>query len=77
MRDTYKAWNHKDRAWANMRSHESHEEGGFGVTLNTVSRHAASYQCQVSCGHLCPQQVWLPGNDLQDPSTRDAAPVAR
>ena len=26
-----------------MRLHESHEEGGFGVPNNTISRHAAAY----------------------------------
>jgi len=53
----YKSFNQQDRAWVDMRLHESYEEGGFGVTLNTVSRHAASYdQRQVCClaGHPCP-----------------------
>ena len=26
-----------------MRLHESHDEGGFGVSNNTITRHAASY----------------------------------
>jgi hypothetical protein len=26
-----------------MRLHESHEEGGFGVSHNMITRHAASY----------------------------------
>jgi hypothetical protein len=26
-----------------MRLHESHEEGGFGVSNNTITRHAVSY----------------------------------
>jgi hypothetical protein len=30
-RDAYKAWNQQDCAWVDMRLHESHDEGGFGV----------------------------------------------
>jgi len=33
----------QDRAWVDMQLHESHEEGGFGVSHNTITRHAASY----------------------------------
>jgi hypothetical protein len=54
--DVYKTWNQQDRAWVHMRLHESHDEGGFGVT-NVITRHAASYdQRQVCClpWHLCP-----------------------
>jgi len=29
-RDAYKTWNQQDRAWVDMRLHESHDEGGFG-----------------------------------------------
>ena len=42
-RDAYKKWNLQDRAWVDMRLHESHNEGGFGVPNNTISRHAAAY----------------------------------
>jgi hypothetical protein len=42
-RDAYKTWNQQDRAWVDMRLHESHDEGGFGVSNNTITRHAASY----------------------------------
>jgi hypothetical protein len=59
-RDAYKTWNQQDRAWDEMRLHESHDEGGFSVSNNTITRHAASfttnnYQRQVCClpGHLC------------------------
>jgi hypothetical protein len=31
-RDTYKTWNQQDRAWIDMRLHESHDEGGFSVS---------------------------------------------
>ena len=30
------------RAWVDMLLHESHDEGGFGVTSNVITRHAAS-----------------------------------
>jgi uncharacterized protein YecT (DUF1311 family) len=42
-RDAYKTLNQQDRAWVDMRLHESHDEGGFGVPNNTISRHAAAY----------------------------------
>jgi hypothetical protein len=42
-REAYKTWTQQDRAWVDMRLHESHEEGGFGVSHNTITRHAASY----------------------------------
>jgi hypothetical protein len=35
-RDAYKTWNQQDRAWVDMRLHESHDEGGFGVSNNTI-----------------------------------------
>ncbi len=37
-RDAYKKWNLQDRAWVDMRLNESHNEGGFGVPNNTISR---------------------------------------
>ena len=42
-REAYKTWTQQDRAWVDMRLHESHDEGGFGVSNNTITRHAASY----------------------------------
>ena len=42
-RDAFKTCNQQDRAWVDMRLHESHDEGGFGVSNNTITRHAASY----------------------------------
>ena len=63
-----------------MRLHESHEEGGFGVSHNTITRHAASYTTNARfvafMGTFArpAQQVWLPGNDIQDPTTWDATP---
>jgi hypothetical protein len=58
-----------------MRLHESHDEGGFGVPNNVITRHAASYATNARCfaflgTFACPaQHVWLPDNDLQDPAT--------
>ena len=42
-REAYKKWNLQDRAWVDMHLHKSHDEGGFGVPNNTISRHAAAY----------------------------------
>jgi len=42
-REAYKKWTQQDRAWVDMRLHESYDEGGFGVSHNTITRHAASY----------------------------------
>ncbi len=56
----------QDRAWVDMRLHESHEEGGFGVSHNTITRHAASYTTNARfvafLGTFArpAQQVWLP-----------------
>ena len=41
-RDAYKTWHQQDRASVDMRVHESHDEGGFGVTSNVITCHAAS-----------------------------------
>jgi hypothetical protein len=80
-RDAYKTWNQQDRAWVDMRLHESHDEVGFGVSNNTITRHAASYTTNARfvafLGTFArpAQQVWLPGNDLQDPSSWVAPPL--
>jgi hypothetical protein len=79
--NAYKTWNQQDRAWVDMRLHESHDEGGFGVSNNTITRHAASYTTNARfvafLGTFArpAQQVWLPGNDLQDPSSWVAPPL--
>jgi len=76
-----KTWNQQDRAWVDMRIHESHDEGGFGVSNNTITRHAASYTTNARfvafLGTFArpAQQFWLPGNDLQDPTSWDAPPL--
>jgi hypothetical protein len=50
--------------------HESHDEGGFGIPNNTITRLAASYTINTRFvafmgTFACPaQQVWLPGNDF-------------
>jgi hypothetical protein len=80
-RDAYKTWHQQDRAWVDMRFHESHDEGGFGVTNNVITRHAASYTTNARfvtfLGTFASpaQQVWLPCYDLQDPATWDAPPL--
>ena len=64
-----------------MRLHESHDDGGFGVSNNTISRLAASYTTNARFvaflgTFACPaQQVWLPGSDLQDPTSWDTPPL--
>ena len=79
--DIYKTWNHHDRAWIDMRLHESHDDGGFGVSNNTITRLAASYTISARFAAFigtfaCPaQQFWLPGNNHQDPTSWDTAPL--
>jgi hypothetical protein len=54
----------------------SHDEGGFFIPNNTITRRAATYTTNARFlaflgTFACPaQQVWLPGNDLQEPATR-------
>ena len=66
-----------------MRLHESHDKGGFGVPNNTITRRAAAYTTNARFvaflgTFACPaQQVWLPGNDLQDPVTWIAPPLCQ
>jgi hypothetical protein len=80
-RDAFKTCNQQDRAWVDMRLHESHDEGGFGVSNNTITRHAASYTTNARFVAFLvtfarpSQQVWLPGNDIQDPSSWVAPPL--
>jgi hypothetical protein len=82
-RDAYKIWNQQDRAWVDMRLHESHDEGGFGIPNNTITRRAAAYTTNARFvaflgTFACPaQQVWLPGNDLQDPATWMPPPLCQ
>ena len=64
-----------------MRLHESHDEGRFGAPNKTITRHAALYTTDARFVALVgtfarpAQQVWLPGNDLQNPATWDAPPL--
>jgi len=82
-RDANKAWNQQDHAWVDMRLHESHDEGGFGVPNNTITRSAASCydQRQVCClpAHLClPCSTGLAaGQRPQDPATWDGPPLCQ
>ena len=58
-----------------MRLHESYDEGGFGVPNNTISRHATAYTTNARfvafLGTFArpAQEVWLQGNNIQDPTT--------
>jgi len=73
--EAYNKCNLQDSARVDMSLHESHDEGGFGVPNNTISRHAAAYTTNAHfvafLGTFArpDQEVWLPGNDLQDPTT--------
>ena len=81
--DTYKTWNQQDRAWVDMRLHESHDEGGFGIPNNTITRRAAAYTTNarfvafLGTFACSAQQVWLPANDLQDPATWMPPPLCQ
>jgi hypothetical protein len=63
--------------------HESHDEGRFGVPNNTITRNAAAYTTNarfvafLGTFACLAQQVWLPGNNLQDPKTWDAPPLCQ
>jgi hypothetical protein len=54
-----------------MHLHESHDEGGFGVTNNVITHNAASYTTNARFVSFLgtfdspAQQVWLPGSDLK------------
>ena len=82
-RDACKTWNQQDRAWVDMRLHESRDEGGFGVPNNTITRRAAAYTTNarfvafLGTFACSAQQVWLAGNDLQDPATWMAPPLCQ
>jgi hypothetical protein len=64
-----------------MRLHESHNEGGFGVPNNTISRHASAYATNTRFVSFLgtfarpAHEIWLPGNDLQDPATWSISPL--
>jgi len=75
-RDAYKAWNQQDRAWVDMRLHESHDEGGFGVPNNTITRKPASYTTNASfVAFLCTLPALLQYYDCTDqPAAAKPAP---
>jgi hypothetical protein len=80
-REAYKTWTQQDLAWVDMRLHELHDEGSFDVSNNTITSHSASYTTNtrfvafLSIFARPAQQVWLPGNDIQDPTIWDAPPL--
>ena len=75
-RDAYKTWNQQDRAWVDMHLHESHDEGGFGVPNNTITRKPASYTTNASfVAFLCTLPALLQYYDCTDqPAAAKPAP---
>jgi hypothetical protein len=81
-RDAYKTWNQQDCAWVDMRLHESHDEGGFGVPNNNITRRAAANTTNARFVAFLGTFAWpcstgLPGNDLQDPATWMPPPLCQ
>ena len=66
-----------------MSLHESHNEGGFGIPINTITSCDAAYTKNATFvaflgTFACPaQQVWLPCNNLQDPATWMPPPLCQ
>jgi hypothetical protein len=56
-RDAYKTWNQEGCVWVDMRLHELHDESGFSVSNNTITRHASF---TTNARFVASQQVWLP-----------------
>jgi hypothetical protein len=68
-------WDAPSNAWAHMVLHLPHAEGGFGVTFNVVTKHAAFYTTAsrfvawLGAFSQELQGLWLPKGDLQDSSS--------
>jgi hypothetical protein len=79
-RDAYKTWHQQNRAWVDMRLHEPTTRADLASP--TTSFHATLRRIRPMPGLLPSfgtfaspaQQVWPPGNNLQDPATWDAPP---
>jgi hypothetical protein len=76
-RDAYKTLNQQDRAWVDMRLHESHDESGSSIPNTTITRLMASYTTNARFvaflgTFACPVQQVAAGRDLQDCATLDA-----
>ena len=78
-RDAYKTWNQQDRAWVDMRLHESHDAGGFGEKKKREAAYTTNARFVAFLGTFAcsAQQVWLAGNDLQDPATWMPPPLCQ
>ena len=61
--------------------HLSHTEGGFGVTLNCVTKDVTFYTTTsrfvswIGTFSQERQGLWLPKDDLQDPSSWSSSPI--
>jgi hypothetical protein len=78
-------WDVPDRAPAHMVLHLTHTEGGFGVTFNDVTKDSSwetfytTTSRFVSCLGAFSQErqgLWLPKDDLKDPSSWSSYPLA-
>ena len=74
-------WDTSSKVWAHMVLHLPHAEGGYGVTFNDITKDAAFY---TTTSHFVAwlgafsqerQSLWLPKDDLKDPSTWSSPPL--
>ncbi len=74
-------WDTSSKAWVHMVLHLPHAEGGFGVTFTDVTKNAVFYTTTsrfVACLVAFSQErqsLWLPNDDLKDPSTWSSPPL--
>ena len=67
-------WDASSKVWATMVLHLPHAEGGFGVTLNAITKDAALYATTsgfvdwLGAFSQERQGLWLPKDALQDSS---------
>ncbi len=67
-------WDTCAKAWVHMTLHLSHTEGGFGVTFNDVTKDSTFYTSTsrfvawLGAFSKERQGLWLPKDDLKDPS---------
>ena len=73
-------WDAPSKVWAHMVLHLTHDEGGFGVTFNDVTKDAAFYTTTsrfVSWLVFFSQErqvLWLTKDDLQDSASWSSPP---
>ena len=74
-------WDAPSKAWAHTVLHLPHAEGGFGVPFNDVTKDAAFYTTTsrfvawLGAFSQERQGLWLPKDDLQDPSSWSSSPL--